>query len=87
MRLDVRLFGAFRDLDAAGVVQIEVADDATVAGVRAALEAYGRQHWGTRFQPGLLAVSAFASEQELLRDRNPVAGLGELAVLPPVSGG
>lgn len=87
MKLDVRLFGAFRDLDPAGVVQLDVADDATVAIVREAFAAHGRRAWGERFQPGLLAVSAFASESEVLHNRTPVAGLGELAVLPPVSGG
>ncbi|MFN3843468.1 MAG: MoaD/ThiS family protein [Rehaibacterium terrae] len=87
MKLDLRLFGAFRDLDPVGVVQLDVAEDATVATVREAFAAFGVRTWGERFQPGLLAVSAFASEREVLHDRTPVAGLGELAVLPPVSGG
>lgn len=84
--VSVRLFGAFRDLAPGAVVELPLPEDASVATLRAALEAHGRGHWPA-FQPGLLAVSVFASAERVLREHEPVPRDGELAVLPPVSGG
>ncbi len=85
--LTVRMFGAFRDLEPSGALQIEIGEDATVADLRRAFEAQARARWGERFNPALLAASAFASEHEVLRSADHVGGLTEVAVLPPVSGG
>ncbi|HEX2597040.1 MAG TPA: MoaD/ThiS family protein [Luteimonas sp.] len=86
MKIDIQLFGAFRDHDPAARVQLDVPDDARVADVRAALDAYGRAHW-PRFQPALLQRSALASDSAVLRDHEAVPGGRRMAVLPPVSGG
>jgi sulfur-carrier protein len=85
--LTVRMFGAFRELEPSGTWRIEIDEAATVADVRRAFEQQARARWGARFDPALLAASAFASEREVLRASDSVAGLDEVAVLPPVSGG
>ena len=86
MNVTLRLFGAFRQYDASGQVQLELPTAARVADLRSALDAYGRAHW-SGFKPELLRVSAFASADEVLRDAEPLPADGELAILPPVSGG
>jgi molybdopterin synthase sulfur carrier subunit len=87
MTLTLKLFGAFRDLEPAGEVSLELPAAARIADARAALDAYARAHWGEGFRPGLLAVSAFASEHDILRDADAIGEVRELALLPPVSGG
>lgn len=84
--ITVRLFGTFRDLAPGAVVELPLPQDASIATLRAALDAHGRTHWPA-FQPALLAVSVFASAERVLREHEPVPRDGELAVLPPVSGG
>lgn len=86
MKVELRLFGAFRDYEPASRVALELPDGARIADLRAAVLAYARTHWPT-FRPGLLASSAFASEQAVLRDGDAVPADGRVAVLPPVSGG
>ncbi len=86
MRVALSLFGAFREFDSSAVVVLELADDARVADLRAALHSYGEAHW-SGFKPGLLARSAFASETAVLRDGEAIPADGKMAVLPPVSGG
>lgn len=84
--VSVRLFGAFRELAPDAVVELPLPDPGSVAQLRAVLDAHGRAHW-PGFRPGLLAVSVFASAERVLREHEPVPRDGELAVLPPVSGG
>ncbi len=86
MTVTLRLFGAFREYEPSGRVQLQVPEPATVADLRAALDAFGRTHWPA-FRPELLRVSAFASASDVLRDAEPLPADGELAILPPVSGG
>ena len=86
MKVEISLFGAFREHEPAARLQLEVADAARIANVRDALRDHGEAHW-PGFKPGLLAKSAFASETAVLRDDEPVPADGRLAVLPPVSGG
>lgn len=86
MKIEVRLFGAFRDHEPGALVHLDVADDARVGDVRAALERHGHAHW-PGFQPALLERSALASDSSVLRDHEPVPADGRMAVLPPVSGG
>ena len=85
MQIHLALFGAFRDYDASGQIQLQV-EGGQVADLRAALQQYGQQHW-PGFRPELLANSAFANERQILRDGEPLPGDGRMAVLPPVSGG
>jgi sulfur-carrier protein len=86
MDVTLSLYGAFRDYQPDPSVVLELADDARVGDLRAALEAHGRRHW-SGFRPALLQVSAFASETDVLRDSDPLPADRRLAILPPVSGG
>lgn len=86
MKVEVSLFGVFRDHEPAGKVVLELPEGARIAELRAALLEYAQAHW-PGFRPGLLQRSAFASETSVLRDNEPVPGDGRMAVLPPVSGG
>jgi molybdopterin synthase sulfur carrier subunit len=86
MKIDLALFGAFREFEPAGRVAFDVPDGADVAQLRGAFDAYASAQWPA-YEPKLLAVSAFASESTVLRDRDPVPADGRVAVLPPVSGG
>lgn len=86
MKIELDVFGAFRDFVPQGRLELEVANDATIGAVREALAAHASRHWPA-FRAGLLASSAFASEHAVLRDADTVPDSGRLAVLPPVSGG
>ena len=86
MKVELQLFGAFRQYQAEPMVALDVADGACVAALREAVDAYGKTHWPA-FQPALLARSAFASDTAVLRDAQPVPAGVDMAVLPPVSGG
>ena len=86
MKIDLKLFAAFQDLEPTGHIDLELPDGALVADLRVAVDIYGRQHWPT-FRPGLLKASAFASETTLLRDRDAIPADGRMALLPPVNGG
>lgn len=86
MKVEVKLFGAFRDHQPDGCVHLELAPGARVDDLRLALEAYASAHWPA-FCPKLLKYSAFASEKVVLREADPVPEDGRMAVLPPVSGG
>ncbi len=87
MLVEIQLFGAFRDFEHSGKLSLDVAEDSDVAQLRAAIDAYGSQHWGEKYRPGLLRVSAFASDQRVLRETDKINDHQGLAVLPPVSGG
>ncbi len=86
MRIELSVFGAFRDFVPEGHMALDVGEGTDVGSVRAAFAAHAAAHWPT-FNSGLLASSAFASEVAVLRDADPVPADGKLAVLPPVSGG
>lgn len=86
MKIELDLFGAFREFDQTSRIDVEIADGACVSDLRKAVHAYGQQHWPD-FRPGLLSRSAFASEVAILRDRELVPTSGRMVLLPPVSGG
>jgi molybdopterin synthase sulfur carrier subunit len=86
MKIQLGLFGAFREFEPQGHIELEIADGADIAQLRSAFDAFARERW-SGFRPGLLASSAFASESAVLRDHEPVPSDGRVAVLPPVSGG
>lgn len=83
--IQVQLFGAFSELVPDRVLQVEVDGD-SVADLRRAMHEQLTQRWPA-FRSGLLAYSAFADEQRVLRDSEPLPVDGRVAVLPPVSGG
>ena len=86
MKVEVSLFGAFRDYEPTAQVTLEMPDDAQVSDLRAALQWHAQVHWPA-FRPGLLQSSAFACEAGVLREQEPLPTDGRMAVLPPVSGG
>ena len=86
MKLQVRLFGPFRDFQPQPVLELDLADGANVAAARAALAAHAAAHW-PECPPGLLRSTAFASEHALLRDGDALPEDGRIAVIPPVNGG
>lgn len=81
--VDVRLFGAFRQFGAEPTLRVDVAEDATVADVRAAI---GARLEGDNVH-SLLRASAFATDDRVLNDADAVPSGPELAILPPVCGG
>ena len=86
MKLRVQLFGPFRDFQPLPMLELAVADGASVADARAALAAHAAAHWPA-CTPGLLRSTAFASEQAVLRDRDALPADGRIALIPPVNGG
>ena len=86
MKVEVKLFGAFRAHDPGARLELDVPADARVADLREALDRHARAHWPA-YRPELLKASAFASETTVLRDAERVPEGVAMAVLPPVSGG
>lgn len=83
--IQVQLFGAFSELVPERTLQVDVAGG-SIADLRVALREQLQQRWPT-FRSSLLDYSAFADDQRVLRDHEPLPGDGRVAVLPPVSGG
>lgn len=86
MKLVVQLFGPFRDFQPQALLELDVADSATVGEARAALAAHAAAYWPA-CTPGLLRSTALASEQAVLRDGDALPDDGRIAVIPPVNGG
>lgn len=81
MKLSVRLFARARDLAGADRVELEIADPARIADVRAAL---GEGHPALR---PILSSLLFAIDHEYATDSQTVPASAEIACFPPVSGG
>jgi molybdopterin converting factor small subunit len=79
----VALYGAFRQSMGCPEVLVRTAADATVADLRRELA----EHLPNDIVRGLLRVSAFATDEQVLQDTDPVPDDQVLAVLPPVCGG
>ena len=86
MKIQLSLFGIYRDFDCSGQIELDVQEGACIADLRRALLAYAEANW-RGFQDGLVAKTAFASGIGLLRDKDGLPTDGVIAVLPPVSGG
>lgn len=86
MKVRVTLFGALRDADPHGFVEMDVPDHCTIAALREALQTHVRNH-APSISENLIKRSAFASENEILHNHRRVPEHGQIAVLPPVSGG
>ncbi len=86
MKIRITLFGALRDVDPRGYVELEVPQASTVSTVRERLQAHVRAH-APAVGDQLVRASAFANANEILYDHRAVPDDGELALLPPVSGG
>lgn len=79
--IHVLLFAGLREIARAQTLPVEIDDDATAGDLLAAL---GRQH--PPLAP-LLGPCRVALDQEFVDARAPLRGVGEVAVIPPVSGG
>lgn len=86
MTTRIALYGALRQADARGYVELDIPAGSRVGDVRELFVAYVGEH-APEVDSGLIARSAFASAEEVLHDSQPVPDGVELAVLPPVSGG
>jgi sulfur-carrier protein len=86
MKVRVTLFGALRDADPRGFVDVDVPDASTIETLRETLRTHIRQH-APSISENLIKRSAFASEDEILHNHRHVPAHGQVAVLPPVSGG
>ncbi len=86
MKIRIALYGALREADPAGHVELDVPDDCDIATLRRLLIGHLEEH-APGIGAGLVERSAFASSEEILHDARAVPEGTELAVLPPVSGG
>lgn len=84
-QVTVQLFGAFSELDPRREVTVEVAGP-RIADLRLALRQLLAVRW-PGFRAELLDYSAFADQQQVLRDHEALPADGRVAILPPVSGG
>ncbi len=86
MNVRISLYGALRDADPSGALQLEVADGCTIGTLREQLCAHLEAH-APQVSQGIVRRSAFATADTILHDYERVPADGELAILPPVSGG
>lgn len=86
MKVHITLFGALRDADARGFIELEAPDSCTIANLRELLREHLREH-APNINTHLVQRSAFASEDEILHNHRLLPNHGQLAILPPVSGG
>ena len=83
--IELELFGALRGLEAGDRLSLAVTGE-HVADLRAALQAHAGAHWPSA-NTAILSSCAFATSSEILRDAQALPADGQMAVLPPVSGG
>ncbi len=86
MKITIALFGKFREFQAESTLTLDCVDVKTIADVRSAFDHYASQHW-PNYRSGLLEISAFASDTQLLHNSSAIPDDHRLAILPPVSGG
>ena len=86
MKTRIALYGALREADARGYLELDVPPSSSIAELRELLAAHLREH-APQVNSGLVRISAFASAEEILHNHREVPEGVELAVLPPVSGG
>ncbi|MFO1495766.1 MAG: MoaD/ThiS family protein [Lysobacterales bacterium] len=86
MKVTLKVFGYLREYVPEGALVLELAEDARVGALRQQLAEHARAHWPGFAVEGLRAC-AFASEHALLREDEALPADGQLAILPPVSGG
>ena len=86
MKIRIALYGALREADASGHLELDVPPGSSIAELRELLVAHLAEHAPT-VPARLVRRSAFASAEEILHNHRTVPEGVELAVLPPVSGG
>lgn len=86
MNLHITLYGALREADPSGALDLVAPDGCNVGQLREQLVAFLAEH-APEVSAGVVRRSAFATADTILHDYEPVPADGELAILPPVSGG
>lgn len=86
MSTRITLFGALREADPRGYVELDVPTGSTMAELREQLVAHLAAH-APSVSSGLVRRCAFATDNEILHNHRIVPEGVTLAVLPPVSGG
>lgn len=86
MKTRIALYGALREADPRGYVELDVPAGSNIATLRELLITHLHQH-APAIGTGLVQRSAIASAEEVLHNESAVPEGVELAVLPPVSGG
>jgi molybdopterin converting factor small subunit len=86
MKIRITLFGALREADARGIIELDAPEHCTVGELRELVRDYLRDH-APHISAGLVQRSAFASDDEILHNHRTLPENGQLAILPPVSGG
>lgn len=86
MKVRITLFGALREADAHGVIELDAPEHCTIADLRELVRGHLREH-APHISAGLVQRSAFASDDEILHNHRTLPENGQLAILPPVSGG
>ena len=81
MKICVKLFAAAKELAGCDALQVEIAESATVADVRRAVEA------AVPALSRVLPHAQWAVDAEYADDNVPVHERSEVAIIPPVSGG
>jgi len=81
--IPVKLYGAFRQYSPDKTVTVSLPEAATVATLR---QAFGQQFDDNNVL-ALLAASAFATDEAVLEEQDPVPRDKALSILPPVCGG
>lgn len=86
MQLKIDLYGALREADARGYVELEVPEASSVAALRSLLLTHLAAS-APEVPAALVSASVFASHDAILHDSTQLTAGATLAVLPPVSGG
>lgn len=86
MKTRIALYGALREADASGHVELDVPTGSSIAELRELLVVHLAGH-APAIPANLVRRSAFASAEEILHNHRTVPEGIDLAVLPPVSGG
>jgi molybdopterin converting factor small subunit len=86
MKTSIALFGALREADASGTMELDVPAGSTIAELRELLVAHLAAQ-APQVSADLVRRCAFATDEEILHNHREVRAGVALAVLPPVSGG
>lgn len=86
MNVHISLYGALREADPEGALVLAVPDGCTIGQLRDQLVDFLATH-APQVSVGVVRRSAFATADTILHDYERVPADGELAILPPVSGG
>ena len=85
--VEIKLFGALRKYAPGGRLQLPVAPETLVAGLRERLRHALRERDAAFTDDGLLDATAFADDERVLRDEEPLDERMRVSALPPVCGG